>query len=185
MSGPEAYCEEALLSSVLQDPSRALEIRNWLRAEDFANPWRREIYRVLMDHHLYAHPTALSSGAAQRAQVLGRLVMEDLHARAGADGWQVSGGDWQQVAAYLTSLPAGVPDAANAAQYGRVVAQASLQRTRIALVAVAADQRLARLYGRVGFEPLSPASPVLLRRPRPPGSPWRPAPQRILRTTLT
>ncbi|GHH79088.1 hypothetical protein GCM10018781_56310 [Kitasatospora indigofera] len=50
----------------------------------------------------------------------------------------------------------------------------------IALVAVAADQRLARLYGRAGFEPLSPASPVLLRRPRPPGSSWRPAPEPAL-----
>ncbi|WP_327417501.1 hypothetical protein [Streptomyces sp. NBC_01233] len=45
------------------------------------------------------------------------------------------------------------------------------------LVAVAADERLARLYGRAGFEPLSPASPVLVRRPRPTGSSWRPAPR--------
>ncbi|WP_329492915.1 hypothetical protein [Kitasatospora herbaricolor] len=55
----------------------------------------------------------------------------------------------------------------------------------IALVAVAADERLGRLYGRAGFEPLSPASPVLLRRPSPPGSSWRPAPQRARQTTLT
>ncbi len=129
MSGPEGYSEEALLGSVLQDPRRALEVRDWLRAEDFADPWRREIYRVLVDHHLYAHPTVLAAAPAQRAQVLGRMVVEDLHARAGADGWQVSGVEWQQVAAYVTSLPAGVPNAANTAQYGRVVAQASLERT--------------------------------------------------------
>ncbi|GGV27121.1 hypothetical protein GCM10010495_49000 [Kitasatospora herbaricolor] len=160
MSGPEAYSEEALLGSVLQDPCRALEVRNWLRAEDFADPWRREIYRVLVDHHLYAHPTVLAAAPAQRAQVLGRLVMEDLHARAGADGWQVSGGDWQQVAAYVTGLPAGVPNAANAAQYGRVVAQASLGRTvgaqgefaeRAVLAAVLArPEEGARLAGWLG-----------------------------------
>ncbi|MEE1822217.1 hypothetical protein PUR61_08410 [Streptomyces sp. BE20] len=44
----------------------------------------------------------------------------------------------------------------------------------ISLVAVAADERLARLYGRGGFAPLSPSSPVLVRRPRPAGSSWRP-----------
>ncbi|MFD5921719.1 hypothetical protein ACFVYP_33275 [Kitasatospora sp. NPDC058201] len=43
----------------------------------------------------------------------------------------------------------------------------------ISLVAVAADERLARLYGRGGFAPLSPTSPVLVRRPRPAGSSWR------------
>ncbi|MER6400114.1 hypothetical protein ABT263_29330 [Kitasatospora sp. NPDC001603] len=47
----------------------------------------------------------------------------------------------------------------------------------IALVAVAADERLGGLYGRVGFVPLSPTSPVLVRRPRPSGSSWRPAPR--------
>ncbi|MFE2728744.1 hypothetical protein [Kitasatospora sp. NPDC059327] len=47
----------------------------------------------------------------------------------------------------------------------------------VALVAVAADERLARLYGRAGFEPLSPASPVLVRQPKPAGSSWRPAPR--------
>ncbi|MFE2728743.1 DnaB-like helicase N-terminal domain-containing protein [Kitasatospora sp. NPDC059327] len=128
MSGPEAYSEEALLGSVLQDPSRALEVRNWLRAEDFADPWRREIYRVLVDNHLYAHPTVLASPPQQRTQVLGRLVVEDLHTRAGAEGWAGTA-DWQQVAAYITGLPASVPNTANAAQYGRVVAQSSLERT--------------------------------------------------------
>ncbi|MEE1822216.1 DnaB-like helicase N-terminal domain-containing protein [Streptomyces sp. BE20] len=129
MSGPEAYSEEALLGAVLQDPRRALEVRDWLRAEDFADPWRKEIYRTLVDHHLYAHPAVLAAPPQQRTQVLGRLVVENLRARAGADGWQVSGADWQQVAAYVTSLPASVPNSANAAQYGRVVAQASLERT--------------------------------------------------------
>ncbi|MFE7525782.1 DnaB-like helicase N-terminal domain-containing protein [Kitasatospora sp. NPDC057542] len=128
MSGPEAYSEEALLGSVLQDPRRALEVRGWLRAADFANPWRQEIYRVLVDHHLYAHPSVLAAPPQQRVQVLGRLVLENLHARATADGW-ASTADWRQVAAYVTSLPASVPKAANATQYGRVVAQASLERT--------------------------------------------------------
>ncbi|MER6400113.1 DnaB-like helicase N-terminal domain-containing protein [Kitasatospora sp. NPDC001603] len=128
MSGPEAYSEEALLGSVLQDPRRALEVRDWLRAEDFADPWRREIYRVLVDNHLYAHPTVLAAPPRQRTQVLGRLVVDDLHTRAVAEGW-VDTADWQQVAAYVTGLPASVPDAANAAQYGRVVAQSSLERT--------------------------------------------------------
>ncbi|MFJ1936702.1 hypothetical protein ACIOGZ_29090 [Kitasatospora sp. NPDC088160] len=50
----------------------------------------------------------------------------------------------------------------------------------VALVAVAADERLARLYGRAGFEALCPASPVLVRRPRPAGSSWRP-PARTVR----
>ncbi|MFB8242663.1 DnaB-like helicase N-terminal domain-containing protein [Kitasatospora purpeofusca] len=128
MSGPEAYSEEALLGSVLADPRRALEVRGWLRAEDFADPWRREIYRLLVDRHLYAHPTVLAAPPQQRTQVLGRLVLEDLHALATADGWE-STADWEQVADYVTSLPAGVPDASNAAQYGRVVAQSSLERT--------------------------------------------------------
>ncbi|MFD9063264.1 DnaB-like helicase N-terminal domain-containing protein [Kitasatospora purpeofusca] len=128
MSSPEAYSEEALLGSVLADPRRALEVRGWLRAEDFADPWRREIYRLMVDHHLYAHPRVLAATPQQRTQVLARLVLEDLHARASADGW-ASTTDWKQVADYVTSLPAGVPDAANAAQYGRVVAQSSLERT--------------------------------------------------------
>ncbi|MFF2619686.1 DnaB-like helicase N-terminal domain-containing protein [Kitasatospora sp. NPDC058046] len=128
MSGPEAYCEEALLGSVLQDPRRALEVRDWLRAADFADPWRREIYRTLVDHHLYAHPVVLAAPPLQQGQALGRLLLEYLHAWANADGW-ASSVDWQQVAAYVTSLPASAPNAANAAQYGRVVAQASLERT--------------------------------------------------------
>ncbi|MFJ6769549.1 DnaB-like helicase N-terminal domain-containing protein [Kitasatospora sp. NPDC091257] len=128
MSGPEAYSEEALLGSVLQNPRRALEVRDWLRAADFADPWRREIYRMLVDHHLYAHPAVLAAASRHQAQVLGRLVLENLHARAIADGW-ASTTDWQQVAAYVTGLSASVPNAANAAQYGRVVAQASLERT--------------------------------------------------------
>ena len=47
----------------------------------------------------------------------------------------------------------------------------------VALVAVAADERLARLYRRAGVEPLFPASAALVRRPRPAGSSWRPVPR--------
>ncbi|MEV7929053.1 DnaB-like helicase N-terminal domain-containing protein [Kitasatospora sp. NPDC088779] len=132
MSTPaEAYAEAAVLGSVLQDPRRALEVRAWLRAEDFADPWRREIYRVLVDGHLYAHPAVLAAAPGQRAQVLGRLVVEDLYVRASADGWQVSDATWRQVADYVAALPLpdNVPNAAHAAHYGRVVAQASLERT--------------------------------------------------------
>ncbi|MFE7525783.1 hypothetical protein ACFU7Y_08660 [Kitasatospora sp. NPDC057542] len=50
---------------------------------------------------------------------------------------------------------------------------------KVALVAVAADERLARLYGRAGFAPLSPTSPVLVRRPRPAGTSWCPVPRPV------
>ncbi|MFF2619685.1 hypothetical protein [Kitasatospora sp. NPDC058046] len=59
---------------------------------------------------------------------------------------------------------------------------------KVALVAVAADERLARLYGRAGFTPFSSTSPVLVRRPRPAGTSWRPVPRpaggRVFEATL-
>lgn len=132
MSTPaEAYAETAVLGAILQDPRRALEVRDWLRADDFSDPWNREIYRTLVDHHLYAHPEVLAEAPHLRTRVLGRLVVEQLHHAAAAQGWQVSAQDWWQVAGFVDGLPQphNVPNAAHAAGYGRAVAQASLQRT--------------------------------------------------------
>ncbi len=103
-------------------------MRDWLRAEDFSDGWNRGIYRTVVDHHLYAHPEVLAQPPHERTRVLGRLVVEQLHHAADAQGWQLSAQDWWQVAEYVNALPqpASVP---NAAGYGRAVAQAGLQRT--------------------------------------------------------
>ncbi|GAA2774539.1 DnaB-like helicase N-terminal domain-containing protein [Kitasatospora cinereorecta] len=130
MSTPAAaYAESALLGALLQDPRRAVEVRDWVRAEDFADPWNREIYRALIDHGLYSHPEVLAQPAQLRPWQLGRLVIQQLHHAALAQGWQVRPEDWMQVAGHLTNLPQQVPNAAHAADYGRAVAQASMERT--------------------------------------------------------
>ncbi|MEU9133885.1 DnaB-like helicase N-terminal domain-containing protein [Kitasatospora sp. NPDC048540] len=127
----ESYAEAAVLGAVLQDPRRALEVRGWLRAEDFADPWRREIYRALVEGHLYSHPDVLSRPPHERTQALGYLVLHQLQRTAAVQGWQVSAEDWRHVAAYVGDLPrpGSVPNAAHAAGYARIVVQASHTRT--------------------------------------------------------
>ncbi|WP_033355657.1 DnaB-like helicase N-terminal domain-containing protein [Kitasatospora aureofaciens] len=132
MSAPaSAYAEAALLGAILQDPRRALEVRDWIRAEDFDSFWDQEIYRALTDHGLYARADVLSQPAHLRSAALQRAVLDQLYRTAAVQGWPMSAQAWQEVAAYVAHLPLphNVPDAANAASYGRVVAQASLERT--------------------------------------------------------
>ncbi|MER7671250.1 DnaB-like helicase N-terminal domain-containing protein [Kitasatospora sp. NPDC096128] len=162
MSTPaSAYAEAALLGAILQDPRRALQVRDWIRAEDFEGFWDREIYRALTDHGLYARADVLAQPAHLRGAALQHAVLGQLYRTAAVHGWPMSAQTWQEVAAYVASLPLphNVPDAANAAAYGRVVAQASLERTlgpggelaeRAVLAAVLArPQEAARLKDRI------------------------------------
>ncbi|MEU9133884.1 hypothetical protein AB0D08_38350 [Kitasatospora sp. NPDC048540] len=127
-----------------------------------------------LGHHARAAGAAAGTAgglAAGCALLLWQLACLGRAARVGAQLRAEAGqmpGRWVEVASL-----AGGRDGQATRDLVRGVLQWA-DRQQVALVAVAADERLGRLYGRAGFAPARAASPVLVRTPGPAGSPWRP-----------
>jgi hypothetical protein len=128
-STAEVY-ERAVIGAVMKDPWQAVQLRGWLNAEDFSDPWNREIYRALVDDGLYQHRLLVAQPAEHKPAILAQMLYARLQRVAADRGWQLSAQDWAQTSQYLTDLPQRhAPHAAHAVDYGRVVAQESFDRT--------------------------------------------------------
>jgi replicative DNA helicase len=103
--------EESVLGSMLLSKDAIAEVLELLREEDFYRPAHRTVFRSILD--LYSHGGAVDAVT----------VAEDL--RRNGDLADIGG------APFLHTLVAGVPTAANAAYYARIVKEAGVLRRLI------------------------------------------------------
>jgi replicative DNA helicase len=103
--------EESILGSMLLSKDAIAEVLELLREEDFYRPAHRTVFRSILD--LYSHGGAVDAVT----------VAEDL--RRNGDLADIGG------APFLHTLVAGVPTAANAAYYARIVKEAGVLRRLI------------------------------------------------------
>jgi replicative DNA helicase len=103
--------EESVLGSMLLSKDAIAEVLELLREEDFYRPAHRTVFRSVLD--LYSHGGAVDA----------ITVAEDL--RRNGDLADIGG------APFLHTLVAGVPTAANAAYYARIVKEAGVLRRLI------------------------------------------------------
>ena len=103
------YAERATLGALLLDPVHLDNVRNWLEADDFADPRNRIVYAVMLDLNA-------SGRDCDPAAVLARLIEDRRACRNNATG------------AYLAELIDAVPEPSRAAVYGRMVLEASIHR---------------------------------------------------------
>ena len=104
-----ALAERATLGALLHDPAGppGWQVARWLRPEDFADPWHREVYR--------AHRALAAAGSPAGAQAVG----EELLRRFGP-----TRADVVRVAGLLRDTPVGT----DASTYAVMVLEAALRR---------------------------------------------------------
>src|SRR5262249_51953402 len=121
--------ERAVIGAGLASPWQAVQLRGRLNAEDFTDPWHREIHRLPVDPGPYRHPLIADKSPADKPVVLAQMLYAALRREAHAHAWPVTEHDWAKLWPYLLDLPRQAPSPAHATAYAGIVAERSWERT--------------------------------------------------------
>lgn len=68
---PLELAERATLGSVLWHPEKLSDLRPWLRAQDFVDPWNEQLFRLLQERHVGGEPCTVDAVGLALAERIG------------------------------------------------------------------------------------------------------------------
>ena len=129
MNTEQVAAERAVIGGLLRAPWTNLDMRAWLRAEDFTDPWLREMYRALVEHDLCGHPVLRGTPPELVPDQLATLLHLQLQGTAARQGWGIPPQEWSNVWEQLGLMSHEVEYSDSGPLHGMAVARASLERT--------------------------------------------------------